>query len=75
MPREQVTFQPTTGPQTYQIADVMCHLELAVGACTLGVNYSLWYPLAVEMSEQVKQVKVLQQEWTVLANSRKKLVS
>jgi hypothetical protein len=42
------------------ITDIVGDLKLAVGACTLGVNYSLWDTLTVEVGEDVDEVEILQ---------------
>jgi len=47
----------------------ICALEETMSTGTLGVNHSFWDTLSVEVSEEVDQVEVLEQEWTVLADS------
>lgn len=47
--------------ETYDIADVVCNLKLAIGASTFGVDHSFRDPLSVKVSEQVDQVEVLEQ--------------
>lgn len=44
------------------VADVVCDLELAIGTGTFGVNDTLRDTLTVEVSQQVDEVKVLQQQ-------------
>lgn len=44
----------------------MCDLELAIGTGTFGVDYTLGNALPVEVSQQVDEVKVLQQQGTWL---------
>jgi hypothetical protein len=46
---------------THDVANVIGHLELAVGTRTPGVDHTLGDALAVEMRQQVNQMKVLQQ--------------
>lgn len=55
--------------RTNNIADVVGNLEFAVGASTLGVDHALRNALAVKVRQQVDQVEVLQQQWTVGANT------
>lgn len=48
------------------VADVVCNLELAIGTGTFSVDDTLGDTLTVEVSQQVDEVEVLQQEWTWL---------
>lgn len=54
--------------RTYQVADIVRHLEFTVGSGTLGVDNTLGDPLAVEMSQKINQMKVLQKERAILAD-------
>ena len=47
----------------------MGNLELSIGTCTLGVDNTLRDTLAVEVSELVDQVEVLEEERAVRATS------
>ena len=44
---------------TYQVADVVCNLELAIGSSSFGVDDPLWDTFTIEMGQQVDQVEVL----------------
>lgn len=62
-------FSFQNSQNTYNIADIVSHLELAVGTGTLGVDHALGDALAVEVCQQVNEVKVLQQQRAVGAHA------
>lgn len=58
---------------TYEIANVISDLKLAVGASTLSVNHTLRNALTVEMCQQIDQVEILHQKRAVGTNALRSL--
>ena len=52
-----------------EVVKGLCGLEDTVGSATLGVDDSLRNPLSIEVGDEVDQVKVLQEKWSILAHS------
>jgi hypothetical protein len=52
-------------PGTYNVTNIIGDLEFSVGPRTLGVYDTLRDTLSVEMSEQIDQVEILQEQRTV----------
>src|SRR5258708_6562072 len=64
-----LTFPFQHSKNTYNVADIVGHLKLAVGTRTLGVDHALGDALAVEVCQQDNEVKVLQQQRAVGAHA------
>lgn len=54
---------------TYDIADVVQHLEFTVRSCTLGMDDSFRDPFAVEMREEIDQVEILKEQGSIFSNA------
>ncbi len=52
----------------YQVTDIMSDLELSESTCTLGMHNTLGDTFSVEVSKEVDEVEVLQEDRAVIAN-------
>lgn len=56
------------GFRSYNVTDIIQHLEFSVCTSTLGVDDTLRDSLTIEMCEEIDQVEVLEKERTIGAN-------
>lgn len=57
----------------YQVTDVVSDFEFAIGSGALSMHDTLRNPLTVEVSKQVDQMKILEQQRAILADSLRAL--
>ena len=54
--------------RSYEIANVVRHLEFTISTSTLGVDDTFWDPLAVKVCQQIDQMEVLKEKRSIWAN-------
>lgn len=59
--------------QTYQVADVVRNLKLAISASTLGVDDTLRNPFPVKVCQKVDQMEVLKRERSITTKPQRGL--
>lgn len=53
----------------HQIADIMCHLKLSIGAGPFRMHHSLGDPFPVKVGKKIDQMEVLKQQRAILAEA------